>query len=435
MHTKRSPSQAKRFLSCVGALQFCDTLPEEQRNQSGVAAQLGTATHGLIELCLREGREPEDYRDRLIELVGDDEKCVMLKANAKLPGHGRVVFEVDAGMIDGAECMTNYVRGRCAELGVPTSSVQLETRTNPLPERDDTSGTADVTIDAWPSLLEVVDYKNGWNVVEHNDNDQLRSYLLGKALEAELSFELYRVTVVQPNAPHEEGRVRSIDMTAKELLEFQKKLRAGIVKNEEAERAWSRFKPAKGEAVSAHWAERYLAAGDHCMFCDAQPICPARKGLAEKEAGMEFADEPAEMDLPDNVDGVERILLWAPHMEALIRAANAWALRAMESGKRYSEFKLVRGRSTRKLKDMPEAKLVAALIKGGYVKSAKPLYSLPKLLTGPQIEKVVEKKKRADFGKKFLVKPEGNLTVAHASDPRDAVVFNVGDEFDQEEFG
>jgi hypothetical protein len=64
-------------------------------------------------------------------------------------------------------------------------------------------------------------------VVEHNDNDQLLAYLLGKALEAEVRHDQrYAVTVVQPNAPHEEGRTRTVETTADELKAFQQRYRA-----------------------------------------------------------------------------------------------------------------------------------------------------------------------------------------------------------------
>lgn len=432
-HTKRSPSQAKRFLACPGALGFCETLPEHQRNQSGIAAQIGTANHGLIERCLKSGENPEDYRGRVIELVGDEESVSILRAGAKLPGRGRVFFEVDSDMIDGAETMTTYVRQRCKELGVGKEAVQTESRTNPLPDRDDTSGTADVTIDAWPALLEVVDYKNGWNVVEHEDNEQLLAYLLGKALEAKFAHELYKITVVQPNAPHEAGRIRSVEATKAELLAFQKRYLSGIRTCEKAEAELEVLEPEQGSPLPAGWAKKWLAAGDHCLFCDAQPVCPARAKLAQSHAKADFAEEPRELDFPKRGAEVARILEWAGPMESLIKAAELYARRDMEAGRDIPGFKLVRGRSNRKLRDdMPEPKLVASIVKGRFVKSAKALYSPPELLSGPQIEKLVPKEKRGAFNDKFLVKPEGSLTVARANDPRPAVVCRAGDDFKDE---
>lgn len=429
-HTKRSPSQAKRFLSCPGALALCATVPPEQRNQSSPAAQMGTAVHGVVERCLREGSNPEEYRGRIIELIGDEESVSILRAGAKTPGNGRVFFEVDGDMIDGAEMMTTYVRERCKALGVKESDLQLETRTNPLPERDDTSGTADVTIDAWPEVLEVVDYKNGYNVVEHEDNEQLLAYLLGKALESDFAHERYRVTVVQPNAGHEAGRVRAFDTTKKELLAFQKRYRAGIEQCEKAERDLPHF---AGKSNFHEWQAAWLSSGSHCMFCDAQAICPARRKLAQAEAKMDFADDPREVAMPTNAADVARVLYWAPTLEALIKAAELWALRSMESGHKVDGHKLVRSKSNRRLReDMPEGELVGAIVKSGYVAKPSELYTEPKLLSGPQIEKLVPKAKRKAFEEQFLFKPEGKLTVVRESDPRPAITCSAADDFADE---
>lgn len=439
-HTKRSPSQAKRFLTCPGALAFCDALPDAHKNQSGIAAQMGTAAHGLVERCLKENSNPEDYRGRIIELIGEEESVNILRAGAKTPGRGKVFFEVDSDMIDGAEMMTTYVRRRCKELGVGREAVQTESRTNPLPDReeDDTSGTADVTIDAWPTVLEVVDYKNGYNVVEHEDNEQLMAYLLGKALESDFAHESYSVTVVQPNAPHEEGRVRSFDATKADLLAFQKRYRAGIERCEVAEAEFEKVVPFVGPKFQL-WAKGWLAAGDHCLFCDAQAVCPARAKLSQSHAKTDFAEEPRELTFEPDYASAARILEWAPQMESLIKAANLFVQRGLEIGKTVTGWKLVRGRSTRHLReDMPEPKLVAAILKGRFVTSKAALYTTPKLLTGPAMEHLVPKAKRELFNKKFLVKPEGGLTVTRASDPRPAVICSAADDFkeaDSEDFG
>lgn len=438
-HTKRSPSQAKRFLSCAGALALCDSLPENQRNQTTVAALLGTAAHAIIERCLREGSHPEDYRDRIVLIVGDgDEGVSILRPNAKTPRADEKFFIVDSDIIDGAEMMTTYVRQRCKELGVKESELQLETRTNPLPERDDTSGTADVTIDAFPVLLEVVDYKNGYNVVEHEDNEQLLAYLLGKALEDDFAHEEYKITVVQPNAPHEEGRIRSFSATKEELLAFQKRYRAGIEKCEKAETEFEAATGKKGDVNKlTEWEEKWLKAGDHCLFCDAQAVCPARRKLAEDQAQIDFADEPRELQFKQREADVARILAWADQMDALIRAATNYAIRSLQSGHKVPGFKLVRGKSNRKWVDRPADKIVETLIGEGFFKNSEreKLFTKPELLSGPQVEKLLPPKKRKDFSEIFLVKPEGGLTLARADDPRAEVNCDPGEDFADDDFG
>lgn len=439
MHTKRSPSQAKRFGECSGTLALCAVLPEHQRNLPTDAGRIGTCVHKLVEQCLRHGEEPSTYRGRIIEIQNEgeaDEDAVILPKKAKTPGAGRLWFEVDDAMIDGATMMTDYVRQRCEELGVKESDLQLETRTNPLPDRDDTSGTADVTLDAWPLFLEVADYKNGYLKVDAEDNDQLRAYLLGKALEAGMTHERYRVTVIQPNYPHEKSRIRPVEMTKEELLAFQKVYAKRIAKCEEAEDA-DGSPVADGSPggfhYTAEWSDKYLKGGDHCTFCDAKAICPAYVAWANAEAAHDFAAEPDEIPLPITEAGIGRILAWAPKFEALFSAAAAWAQRAMEAGHIVPGQKLVRGRSNRVLIEGEPDKLAKAIVGEGFVSDAKTLFTEPKLLTGPQIEKLVERKRRKDFGLMFLVKPEGQLTIAPESDPREAVSVRAGADFEDAE--
>ena len=204
-HARLSASQTKDWFNCPGTIALKEMFPYD--DPSGEAAQLGTCAHALIERCLEEGVAPEAYRDRLIEIKFPDteqEETVIMRKNAKWPKQaGRVIFEVDDDMIDATTTFIDYVIGRLVELfpqaydttgfgdevpygiavdAVKRGQLKLEGRVNPLPERDDTGGTADVTIDAWPDLMELVDYKNGTGVlVPVKGNLQLRSYTLGRA--------------------------------------------------------------------------------------------------------------------------------------------------------------------------------------------------------------------------------------------------------------
>ena len=94
-----------------------------------------------------------------------------------------------------------------SKLAVERGELKLEARVNPLPERDDTGGTADVTIDIWPDLLEIADYKNGTGVyVPIENNWQTRSYLLGRAVvenpEDLGEYNHYRHSIGQPRHHH-----------------------------------------------------------------------------------------------------------------------------------------------------------------------------------------------------------------------------------------
>ncbi|MBR0876910.1 DUF2800 domain-containing protein [Bradyrhizobium liaoningense] len=430
-HSKRSPSKAKRTIHCSGNLALVGTLPDHQVNVSGEAARIGTCVHGLIEKCLKEGKEPSDFLDRIVELVGEEEGFTMLKPNAKTPGPGRLFYIVNAEMIEGATVCTDYVRGRCKELGVDESALQLETRTNPLPDRDDTSGTADVTIDAWPTVLEVLDFKNGWIVVE-TKTDQGIAYLLGKAIEDDFAHESYMVTIVQPNASDPELRApRSVEYTREELLEWQAMYRAAVERCDEADAAFAEVNDPESPAFR-DWSAKYLKAGEHCTFCEAAAICPAKTMLHQAQAKIDFADEPHQIDFDSRRRReISHIMKWAPHFAAFFKAVAAYAQREMEAGFDVDGQKLVRGKTNRVLKPgMTEAEIVSAILKGKFVTDKGKLYDAPALKTGPQIEKLVPAKRRKEFAAAFLHKPEGALTIAPADDPRPAVSRSAADDFD-----
>lgn len=442
-HSRYSPSGTDTFAECHGSVTLCDALPDHQKNISGPAAALGTAVHGLIEHTLGKGEEPEAYRGRIIVVM--DEGVSILRKSAKAPTNA-VWFEVDDGIIEGASMMTDYVRERCKELKLDTKNreeLQLESRTNPLPDRDDTSGTADVTLCAWPVELELVDYKNGWNVVEVTSR-QVKSYLLGKALEHEFAFGRYKLTIVQPNAEHEDGRRRTIELTADELRAYQAELRGYVEACDKAHDA--KGAPRQGfDKVNPAWAKKYLKAStpgqgkDHCMFCDAKPKCPAYLSRVQTAAAMDFDDEPPAAPDVQSEDEVAKILRWKPYMDALFKAAFAFGQRSLENGFKVPGFKLAKTRPHRKLKPGAPDELADAI--AAKFKLERDALFNNALKTGPQIEKLFKgkgaAKLKAAFESEFMFRPEGVNVIVPEEDARDEVLKSAGDDFpdDDMDFG
>lgn len=437
VHSKRGPSQASRFRKCPGTLAMVESIPKELRHGHGDAARLGTATHAVVEHCLKHDKDPSELRDRIVLVMEseDAEGTSILRQGAKLPKPkaDEFVFIVGDSMIEDAEVPLEYVRGRVAELGVTMKDVEVETRTNPLPHRDDTSGTADITIKAWPELLEVDDYKNGGIGVEVIDNDQARAYLSGKAIEADWSYERYRTGIIQPNSPHADGPVRVVEYTEQELKDFLSEYEKSIQRCEEAEAAHGEIgREIEGASYTFEtWAKEYLNPGSHCVFCPAGPACPARRTFAEEQARIEFGTEPRKLQLPAVVDErgvvrssteeeVARILNWAPYLDQLVRAAELYAHRAMEAGLDIPGYKLVPRRSVRELK---EGTTIKEIVEAGYLTNsdAELAFTTPKLKSGPQLEKLVAKAKRKEFAAEFLVKPDNGTTIARIDDTRSSV--------------
>lgn len=437
VHFKRGPSGAKKRMKCPGSEALAETLPPHQRNVGSEAGRIGTVVHALIERSLGEGAQPADYLDYIVELVGPEETIKWYKPTAKEPNRGNHWYIINDDMVESATICTDYVRERCEELGVPESEVQTESRTNPLPDRDDTPGTADLHIDAWPIEAETIDYKNGGITVEHNANPQLLCYGAGKAEESGFVNDTYRLTIVQPNATHEEGRIRSYVVTREELKAFQVEYRAALARCEQAEADFEAIDAAGPYADQAYddWAAEYLCAGDWCTFCDAQPICPARRRMVQDTAKMDFADPPRRLEVDRTK--LAHVLLWAPEIDNFLRRCTAFAQREMENGHDVGGQKLVERGTVRKLRgDMTQAEIVAAIIRRGFVADRKRLYST-KLKSGPQIEKIVDRKRKKEFAAEFLTRPPGKLMVAPIDDPRPAVIRSAADDFDDDfaEFG
>ena len=315
-HARLSASQTKDWFNCPGTIALKEMFPVD--DPSGAAAQLGTCAHTLIERCLEEGVDPRSYEGRLIQIKAPntaDEETVILAKAAKWPKGTQVVcFEVD-DEIDATTCFIDYVIGRLVELfpeaydttgfgdevpygiavdAVKRGQLKLEGRVNPLPERDDTGGTADVTIDAWPTLMELVDYKNGTGVlVKAPGNLQLKSYTLGRAVEKggrPSDYESYRYTIGQPRhhrAPP--GGMSWEDQTPEQLEAFEVELREACDRVDQArmclanlfsnhDKAGLATTPTVEEAREALYAAGFLsvgADGDHCHWCTHLNQCPA----------------------------------------------------------------------------------------------------------------------------------------------------------------
>lgn len=454
VHAKKGPSGAKRLHACPGALALVDTIPPELRKTSGPAAQLGTAAHFLLETCLTNRKPPEDYRGRIIVLLGDKEDGSMLRVNAKEPDPKETVyFIVDDDIVFGVTMAYEYVLRRLASM--PRAELLLESKTNPVPDREDTWGTADVTIDEFLLLLEVVDYKNGRNLVEHRDNPQLLSYLAGRAHDTGWSHDKYMITIVQPFADHEEGRIRSFDISREDLMAFVDKHRQAAEMADEAADVLADQCHGRPEySLGVHtWADVYLHAGEEqCKNCEAAETlrCPAYKLWVKAQAKMDFdADPPDESPEPSVVFAAD-VLRWSPYILTLIKNARSVEFRELQSGRVLPGRKAVRLKPRgRKLKPgLGDAYSIAAkLVKGGFVNDNERsmLFTEPELLSGPKIEKLISTKKVADpaddekkislrqlFAREFLYLPEGRIVSAPLDDPRPAVSISAASDFDDE---
>ena len=125
--------------------------------------------------------------------------------------------------------------------------------------RDDVYGTSDCNfLVPEQGIVEITDYKNGYGVVEVQDNPQT----IGYAIAALDTFQMWdqvhtvRNTIVQPNGNHVDGPVRTAVYPVRVLHEWREKFRRSVALAEDKSQ-----KP---------------KAGEHCYYCPAQANCRAR---------------------------------------------------------------------------------------------------------------------------------------------------------------
>jgi hypothetical protein len=468
-HARYSASQTKQWWECPGSLAISLQFPET-RGGSGVHAQLGTCAHALIEKVLENDDDPYGYMGRIIEVLHPDtdaEDVAILPPKAKAPKEpDRVWFEVDDEMLEAVIVMVQYVRDRRKLMD---ADMTLEGYTIPLPERDDTGGTADVTLDSWPDELELIDYKNGSGVyVPIEGNKQLRSYILGRAEETLWAHDKYTYTIVQPR--HIDAKVASVNgdgitsetITRDELLEFRDGLRAAAIRVDKArEVAEDYAEQFDGVKVSQMGMMEVLhnegmislgKDGSHCTFCDHKAIpCIAWLKKTEETVAMDFADDldPLGGGLKDpDPDQYARILPWIPGITKFLDSVKEKANAQMMAGTGIEGYKIVRNNAKRvwisEIEENGVMRPVDQETLGGMIAqefglASKDLFTEVQLITGPAAEKQIKGKgsgeRKKEFSMRFMTKVAGSLTIAPIGDRRQEVVPDAASDFDDDPDG
>lgn len=374
-HAQWSASATERNWNCPGALALTDGLPEE----TSEAADWGTACHQLAEKCLR-GAGPAD------RYIGTTEKGKKFS------------FEVDEEMAETAQIYVDYVTAQIDADPANTLHVEQAFSLASLNPPFDAGGTADAVL-YYPTqkMIEVVDLKTGRGVVVAvKGNPQLRTYALGALLaNPGLDVAQVRSTIVQPRAPHRDGRTRSETYHIADLVEWTADLLAAMQRSHEAvmaKREQDLAVPNPGYVTSpAAWADTYLRPGPHCekTFCKARATCPALEKKALDAAGIWFD----ELDMPrlsndpnpDDPAKLSRDLDMLDLIEDWCKARREHAHRLAESGVAIPDYILVPKQGREKWNEGADDKVLAAAKAAGL---APAKYLNPaKLRTPKQVRK------------------------------------------------
>ena len=155
----------------------------------------------------------------------------------------------------------------------------------------------------------------------------------------------------------------------------------------------------------AYKGEGEYRCGEWCTFCKARSTCRERTKSNMALAKEEFKEPPllTDEEIEDVLSKIDGLLSWANDVKD-------YAFQKALNGKKWTNYKLVEGRSNRKYSN--ETEVANILIAAGYDPYEK------KLVTITELQKRLGKQKFEELVGKFIVKPEGKPTLVERSDKR-----------------
>lgn len=313
-HATWAASSTARNWHCAGALTLAQFAPPDKES---VHAARGTACHQIAEKCLRTGADASSF-------IGDVEKT---KEHA---------VEIDEELADSAQMYVDYCNDLLLAPGGHQCWIEEKFSLVDLEPPFDAGGTGDfVHYNTGAKSLEIVDLKNGMGVVDPKDNPQLRTYALGALLHhADLDVETVTVTIVQPRAPHKDGRIRSETFHVADLVAWTADLLKAMKRSKQA---MDEHAAAGGNTVLLdEWAAKWLNPGK-CVFCPAEATCPALRKSALEVAAVWFEPETGEARIgnqPSDMspEKLAETLDMLEMLEGWVKAVRAYAHAQAENG-------------------------------------------------------------------------------------------------------
>lgn len=383
-HAILAPSSAKRWMTCAPSARLEETVPSKDTAYTREGTIAHAMAEGILRHLLEHGYEsmPEagEFFEtggtmiaefcRTCELEGLDWKEM---AETVYEHYCRPVFESYLG----------------AKLQDPDAVLLIESKLRLAEFIPEGFGSSDAVL-IYGDTLEVFDLKYGKGVkVEAENNAQMMCYALGAYLGPGELYEINRVrmTIIQPRLRHES----SWGLHVLDLMQW----------------AEYELKPA---ALKAWNGEGEQTPGEHCRFCRVAAQC---KALAAYTLDVtEKQTEPGLMDLEE----IARLLPHFATIKSWISAVEEFALAAALEGDTIPGFKVVEGRSIRKISNPYRA--MELLEQNGI---SPENYLKPKELKSiGDLEKALTKKGFNTLLGDLVIKPEGKPTLVEEADPRPA---------------
>lgn len=428
-HAKLSASGSHRWLHCTASawmeLHFDD--------EGSEFADEGTRAHFMASECLSGKigvtewgeRQKHQALDRLWHeathnvlvqsdagLCTQDEMWAVLDELSELrdednvPGYAEWLeqFEADypAEMFDVVDGYIDFVHAKILEAKVrnPDCIVYVERRVDFSKWVPEGFGTADCIIIS-DGVITVIDLKYGKGVfVDVTENSQAMLYGAGSYNDFKHLFDMKHLALViyQPRI----GNIAQFDLSVKQLLGWLENHVKPIAKV-----VWHSMENDTLDGVEFDTSDV-----EQCRFCKARNHCRARSD--EMMAMAQYEKDVALMKLPE----IARLLPKAKHLKLWATNMEEFAQSQAVLGVKVPGFKLVEGRSNRRITH--EGRAVNVLRAEGFKKEQ--LYKKPQVLGITALKELVHgEKKLYDMIGAFIDKPKGRPVLVPIDDPREVI--------------
>lgn len=304
-HAVLSPSSSERWLNCTPSAR----LAEEAGSKTSKYSEEGTTAHELAEYALKSWIYGTFYPE-----------CDDLPVPQEIASNKYYSEEMKEAILRYVDFVTGeFYEMQKGPFGGPVAAY-LEEKLDISKYAPDSFGSADVSLVS-EQIVHIIDLKYGKGVKVPAESPQFKMYALGVLAKfGGPKVKRVRMSVAQPRLNHYD----TIEMGVSDLLEW-----AEEVLKPKAKLAYE----GKGEQVVGSW----------CQFCPVKATCRAQRN----EIMRDFEDHPDTLLMTDEeiVDMLSKIDRYKSWLESI----NQYAYSEAMKGKKWDGYKLVEGRSARKI--------------------------------------------------------------------------------------
>lgn len=368
-HAILSPSAAHRWLNCTAA----PLLEKDVEDKGSTFAEEGSLAHAYCAKKLKEflGKDVSEENKEIAEL---NEQYHSGEMDEYTDTYKTIVLE-----------KFNAARAKTKD-----AQLLVEVKLDFSHYVPDAFGTSDAVIIA-DGCMEVIDFKYGKGVkVSAVENPQMMIYALGAwdLFNFEYNITKVKMTIVQPRLDN----LSEFEISVGDLINW----------------AVDVLEPKAKEA----YAGGTQKPGDWCQFCKVKAKCRA---IATK--CVEVQQSHPDPRLISKEDMECTILPLLSTIKTWLSGVEEFSLEQALAGVQYQGFKIVEGRSVRKIID-PSA-VMKLLGENGFTEES---YLKPtELRSITDLEKLIGKKRFGTLCADYINKPQGKPTLVPESDKRKAM--------------